>query len=687
MRKTRKTFLCKFLVTCIAALSFAACSDKIDDSDLYVFKGESAYSYCAETEGLQKFAYLCSRVHLSGKSKSTVSELLSARGNYTVFAPSDDAIQSYLDSINNTPNFDITLTSDSIAEYIVRNSIIDNGQTEAYLSTQFTVGTLGYPNMNNRYIQIDFGVDSINGRTLILVNGKSRIITSDEEVSNGIVHSLDRIIDMSNSSLPDLISQTENLRIFSRMLELTGWADSIVAYIDEDYEEYHVEEGSIDPGNTSGGEVGPSPEHRFFGFTVFPETDSVYVAQWGIPEPQLVNGIVQNWEEIEAAFIEKCKQAYPRATGTDLTKQDNAVNQFISYHLLPFSCTWKNLVVHHSEMGYAYNNPNTLTINCWEYYEAMGSPRRLLKFTEGRTTEGRRINRYSTYDNGFYGTYEEVTVPRPGILVSQSNGKYSNNAINGFYYPINEVLIYDNEVPNTVLNERMRYDFASICPDLMTNGLRQVEDDTWRFIPSGYLKNWWYTEDTYWRYVPYHTQVQDNMQGDEINIIGQYDLTFRLPPVPYEGTYELRICAPQIQHFGMFQVYLGTDRLNPTPIGLPLDFRIASSNPNIGWEPDVDDVEINREIDKRMRNHGYMKNNKHAGRPNSGNVVTTPLRAASGDYIRLRKILWSGTMKPDEEYFVRIKSVLNNTRTCCMLDYFEIVPRSVYAGEEVEDPW
>ena len=139
MRKTRKTFLCKFLVTCIAALSFAACSDKIDDSDLYVFKGESAYSYCAETEGLQKFAYLCSRVHLSGKSKSTVSELLSARGNYTVFAPSDDAIQSYLDSINNTPNFDITLTSDSIAEYIVRNSIIDNGQTEAYLSTQFTV--------------------------------------------------------------------------------------------------------------------------------------------------------------------------------------------------------------------------------------------------------------------------------------------------------------------------------------------------------------------------------------------------------------------------------------------------------------------------------------------------------------------------------------------------------------------
>ena len=194
MKKTKKKNLYGLLVVFMAALSFAACNDKIDDSDLYVFKGESAYSYCAETEGLQKFAYLCSRVRLSGKSQSTVSELLSARGNYTVFAPSDNAIQSYLDSINNTPNFDITLTSDSIAEYIVRNSIIDNGETPAYLSTQFTVGTLGYPNMNNRYIQIDFGTDSVSGRTIIIVNSKSHIITSDEEVSNGIVHSLDRIL-------------------------------------------------------------------------------------------------------------------------------------------------------------------------------------------------------------------------------------------------------------------------------------------------------------------------------------------------------------------------------------------------------------------------------------------------------------------------------------------------------------
>ncbi len=73
--------------------------------------------------------------------------------------------------------------------------------------------------------------------------------------------------------------------------------------------------------------------------------------------------------------------------------------------------------------------------------------------------------------------------------------------------------------------------------------------------------------------------------------------------------------------------------------------------------------------------------------PTSGGVVTSPLRSAEGDYIRLRKILWSGNMSANETYYIRIKSVLNNTRTCCMLDYFEMVPKSVYNGATGEDPW
>lgn len=667
-----------------------ACSDKVDDSNLYVFKGESAFTFLKSTDNLSKFAYLLGRVQISKKSPSHFSELLSARGNYTVFAPSDDAVQTFLDSVYNKKNFDITQTEDTIADFIVRNSIVDNGENQAYLTTQFTVGTLGEANMNDRYLQVSFSADTTTGKASIYLNNKSKIISEDNEVSNGYIHVIDRVIDMSNSSLPDLIKQTPNLRIFSRMLDATGWADSLVQYIDLDYEYDHPEFGSIDPGNTSGGEVGPSPEHRYIGYTAFVEPDSVFEQQWGIPAPVLdANGNVINYDEIEKKFIEKCKEAYPNAKSDDLTSCDNAVNQFISYHLLPERITWNKLVVHHNELGYSYKNPTKLTIDCWEYYETMGKPRRLIKLTEGKQTNGIRINRHCTYDNTFFGTYDEITVDRPGALVTQLNGGNSTNALNGFYYPIDEVLVYDKDVPGKVLNERLRFDFASICPELMTNGMRQVEDNRWRFIPSGYLSTFWYTDDTKWRYVPYHSEDQHNMQGDEINIIGQYDLTFKLPPVPFDGTWELRMCAPEIQHFGMFQVYLGTDKDNPTAIGLPLDFRVAASNPKIGWKADPTDGDLDkiREIDKTMRSHGYMKNNKHNGCPVGGGVVSTPLRNVEGDYIRLRKILWSGNMYANKTYYVRIKSVLNNTRTCCMLDYFEMVPKSVYNGENGEDPW
>ena len=688
--KTKMKIFKLFITLLFLGAFLASCSDKVDESNLYVFKGKSAYQFLESSENLSNYAYLMSRVQISSKSPSVYSDLLSQRGNFTVFAPTNEAIQEFLDSVYTTKNFDITQTEDTVAEFIIRNSIIDNGESEAYQTTDMNYGTLGSANMNDRYLQISFDNDSASGKAHILINNKSRIVSEDNEVSNGYIHAIDRVIDMSNSSLPDLIKQTPNLRIFSRMLEITGWADSLVEYIDLDYEYDHPEFGSIDPGNTSGGEVGPSPEHRYIGYTAFTETDSVFETQWGIPAPVLdENNNVTNYAEIEAKFIEKCREAYPQATDEDLTSHNNAVNQFISYHLLPERIIWNNLVVHHNEMGYSYKNPTRLTIDCWEYYETMGKPRRLLKLTEGSQTNGIRLNRHCTYDNSFFGTYEELVVDRPGALVTQLNGGSSTNALNGFYYPIDEVLVYDDDVPGKVLNERLRFDFAAICPELMTNGMRQVEDNRWRFIPSGYISTFWYTDDTKWRYVPYHSQDQHNMQGDEINIIGQYDLTFKLPPVPFEGTWELRMCAPEIQHFGMFQVYLGTDKNNPTPIGLPLDFRVAASNPKIGWKRDPDDGDMDeiREIDKNMRNQGYMKNNKHNGCPRSGAVVTTSLRAVEGDYIRLRKILWSGNMKPNETYYVRIKSVLDNTRTCCMLDYFEMVPKSVYNGESGEDPW
>ena len=191
--------------------SLASCKDEVDESDLFTFTGETAYSYLQNNEDFTDFAYILSRVKLSKRSQSTISELLSARGNYTVFAPTNEAIEHFLDSVYETKNFDLTQIPDSMAEAIAKNCLIDHKEQPSYLSTTFVTGALGKTNMNSRYIQIDYD-NAPDGSLITLVNLRSRIITPDIEVINGVSHTIDHVIDMSASTLPDLIKQTENMR-------------------------------------------------------------------------------------------------------------------------------------------------------------------------------------------------------------------------------------------------------------------------------------------------------------------------------------------------------------------------------------------------------------------------------------------------------------------------------------------
>lgn len=672
----------------LVTVGFYSCKDEVDESDLYTFTGSTIYDYLDKSDNYTSFAYICNKVKLSKRSESTVGQLLSARGNYTVFAPTNKAVQMYLDSIYVTKNYDITQIPDSTAEYIVRNSIIDHGNDDAYLTTDFLVGALDKTNMNDRYITVSYGTDSITGHAETIINEYSRIITPDVEVINGVVHGVDYVLQLSNAYLPALIEKTPNLKIFAHLLKATGWDGKMNRYRDDDYELNH--EPMIS--NLDGSGQKKAPEHRYFGYTAFVEPDSVFVAKWGVPEPDVENGILKNGDEILQAIQEKCAEAYPGAKSTDLKSEENAVNQFVSYHLLPERLTLDRIVVHHAEMGYAYGNPTQLSIDCFEYYETLcTSHRRLLAITEGKQTEGKRINRHCQYrtdvEAGEF--YEEYDVDRPGILIEESNKGYISNALNGFYYTIDDILVYDDGVPNNVLNKRLRWDVSSLLPELITNGYRLIKNNDQNMFPRGYFDNLQVVEGSRVCYFPYYSSNIDNYQGDEFNIRGQYDFIFRLPPVPYHGTFEFRLAAPVNTSFGMAQIYIGKNPENLNPIGLPLDLRLAQSNPNIGWEQDTKDWDHNYENDKQMRNHGYMKPPYHDGIKKNGNVITESMRNTTtyANNLRLRKIVYQGTFDPDEVWYIRIKSVMENTNLAFLLDYLEYAPKWVYSGPEAEDIW
>ena len=65
----------------------------------------------------------------------------------------------------------------------------------------------------------------------------------------------------------------------------------------------------------------------------------------------------------------------------------------------------------------------------------------------------------------------------PNMVVDQGN-KIGNDdvpsrqAVNGYIHPINNMLVYNTNVPNNVLNERMRFDFMSLLDESMSNRFR-----------------------------------------------------------------------------------------------------------------------------------------------------------------------------------------------------------------------
>jgi uncharacterized surface protein with fasciclin (FAS1) repeats len=660
----------------VVGAGFTSCSDNVDESNMYIFEGKTAADYIKEDPDLSYYLQMLKQTR-SGKKGSTMDHLLETRGNYTVFVPTNDAVQHYLDSVFSTPNYNVADTPDSVAEDIVFNSIIDTDENEGYRTTSFIEGTFDYKTMADRFATVTFDNDSA-GNVRFFIDTYSEITEPDLEAENGWVHVVNRVVMPYSSTLPDLISSQDNLQIFAHLLLLTHWNDSLTLIRDEEYEARdlpdHVQTATMN---------GIVPQHRYYGYTAFVEPDSVLCEKWGV-EIKKENGLVTNWDEIVEKASEICKTYYPQAKSEDPTSPDNAVNQFIAYHLVKGSMAYNKLVIHYNEVGYAYTNPNKLGIDKMQYWETMGNKKLLLKMTEGAQTNGKRLNRYvSKYD---WDTYDELEVPRPGILVSPSNGGRDIQALNGFYYPIDDVLWYDDDMPTKVLNERLRFDVLALQPELHTNGLRALPNYNYYYIYNGYCEGLSYTDETDLTVLEvYGNSGNRAYEQDEPFFEGNYDVIMRLPRVPNDGTYELRVAVGNGSGCGMMQVYVGTDKNNLTAIGLPIDMRYDENTPHICYFIDTEDVQENIRLERNMRNHDVMKGTNCYGSISSAG--TTGGRNDGFALHKLRHILYRGYVSKDKTYYLRFKTILNNPAAHLDIDYMEWCPKSVYAGVDPEDYW
>ena len=260
---------------------------------------------------------------------------------------------------------------------------------------------------------------------------------------------------------------------------------------------------------------------------------------------------------------------------------------------------------------------------------------------------------------------------------------FSGNSLNGTIHPINKILIYnEEEMHGNVLNERMRFDFGTLLPELTTNNVRYAP---WPNagtvcghgeyqIPQGYAKNLKIlNEDTYVFYTSPYTWGC-NYLGDEFLAVGKYDFAYKLPPVP-AGTYELRIGYTANGARSITQFYVDNKIC-----GIPVDLKIGATDARIGWQADGPDESENEENDRVMRNHGYMK---------AGNSFTSQWQSGDGKKTArsysnaIRKIIT--TMRVDGEHWVRFKKVDDVNNSQMNHDYIELVPTSIVNSYIPED--
>ncbi|MBS7371556.1 MAG: fasciclin domain-containing protein, partial [Bacteroidaceae bacterium] len=591
-----------FILAMISIL--AACKEDIDTSARYVFKDYTVYSYLNTFPQYSEYAKLLSEVKASPISNTTLKQLLTARGHYTCFAPTNDAVHAYLqylteEGIISEPSWDAFPSDrvrDSIKQVIVYNSIIDGADENYILTSEFPVtnnAELPLANMNDRKLSIRFGdtPDSLYVNYDCPIDSRNK----DIEVTNGVIHCMHKVIFMEDLSLTQLFNEIvlkkrEGFLVTAKVILACGLQDTMSKVRDEVYEKLYLTKAITDFDankiswtfhGASGHRTAYLPEHRKYGFTVFAERDNFWREALGKEPADITPADVQQWVLDNHQYSEDDEFV----ADNNFSSPKNLLYQWITYHILPCKISSDKLVIHNNEKGYNIQNKN-LTIAQDEFYATMGK-RRLLKIFESKESNGVYLNRFPKLDNGRRGTYHELYCDedKVGCLIdNRSDSVLNYNVLNGIVYGIDAPLAYTDEVRNNLQRQRIRFESMTMFPEAMTNDIRKCQSTDFRhqFIhipPTSkyqYFENMDLSDDTWFVYLNSYGYDWCNLNADELKAEGRYEVTLKLPPVPRSGVYELRYKVLANGDRGTAQFYLGTDKNKLAPTRIPIDLTLST---------------------------------------------------------------------------------------------------------------
>ncbi len=668
-------------------------------------------------------------------------------GTYTCFAPDDKAMQAYFDERRaEAPNDSVrtvfaslenVLQNRKLCDTIARTHLFNNAM---YASDLNGDGVLQHPNMLDRYVTYNSfpdstdkvldengnvvkahdGTDSVNIKLKYLINMQASLIKTDDSVQNGVVHKVDKVIRSSNQFLPGLMKENPNLTIFYGALVSTKLINKMEGvYFDETYPviDYEWTEQALRDNyagihkNETAYETGDNadrvayPEKREFKFTMFVMPDTALATY----SDNYWSGGIKDVNDLR----EYAKKVYNDAEHINDADSlpTSPLYQLIAYHILPCWLSYDQFNTRQIELRQRHLHFQEHDME--DFFETM-LPHSIMRISTPYPTNenplGIFINRRGTTTTGLISE---------GVRIAQNASEYNlpgsltNICVNGGYHYINKLLVYDDFTRNTALQCRMRIMCCTLSPDFINsrgrgrlNGETNIKniDKMSMAYKMGYCTNFLWVEDQTKFFVRYRDASFGTYNGDELTIRGSYDLAFKLPPVPADGTYEIRVWNNSLASSGrgdrgIVQFYL--HQYNPVedantywrnwkwdPQGIPVDLRLGGSDSRIGMVPDNDDrysgmsaTQVEEAIklnDRAMRIRGFLKAPDSYTSGASTDYSGDPIRVDENCY---RKIMSNEYLKADNDYWVRMRQVYEEDGVF-PFSFIEIVPKSVYEGAE-----
>ena len=675
-------------------LTLTACNPEPDDSDMFTFTGETIDTYLASREDLSDFRSIMARV---GYDK-----MMAAWGSYTCFAPTNEGVRAYCDSLYNDTNArtehngmtenSVPGLSDSLCLNIVRFHLSTTLRNAVSLISDKggEVSTmLGYT----------FQYVSKGDSTLL--NNKAVLIESDHEVVNGIVHVIDNVIPRYDRSFNDMfILNNKEFSIFGEALRVTGWA----AKLDVSSKSGISTFKKLPRANDKFGEIWADTLCRV-GFTIFAETDSI-MRKNGINDFAGLVTYANNVYGGEWKYDYLKENGLTVSTGSDYENPLNALNMFVAYHIVNCAMPQNQMVFEKGSSSY-WNYKTDADMH--DYYYTM-LPHTLLKIWEPGGGNGKKdlfINRYQTFNTltnevGTQGSNHDVI--RRGLQISRTRSA-SLEVTNGYIHRIDGMLVYDQVTHENVFHERMRFNCTTLFPELITNQYRYWSSGDGN-VPSGYSNSVVGIPNNFFENLVFYDKqvcfVYDLhsrnrcYQSDQLQVWGRFDFAMKLPPVP-SGLYEIRIIYPPLSYGGFMQYYIGTSSSiqSMEPLGIPYDYTIPASDPRIGWTRTVGDdkEEDDRGVasDVAMHNRGYMRAPySFCGHADDIGWTETNNCRNEGGYgmMVIRSVLGRVQLNQGGEHWLRMKTLDPESSTLLSgVDFIEVVPVDVVDNEQYSEDW